>query len=267
MWTDEKRLTSRVLNVMGAQPVRAYVAEGLRRRRRPKLLEPSVAEFDAVLERDGIIAIPDYYPAVLFAAMRAEVRRLIEGDGLFREEKFGAVYEIGRILKLDAAAFPALHQFALDPVIRQLASSNQGQQLSSEDLRPQVYRVRTVPNASDENQESHADTFHATTKGWLYLHDVDVADGCFWYARGSHRITNERLRFEYEKSLRGRGNGSWRLEPGDERVLGCELAPVPVRANTLVIANTCGFHRRGDTDSNAFRDTLHFSARVSPFRG
>jgi hypothetical protein len=39
-----------------------------------------------------------------------------------------------------------------------------------------------------------------------------------------------------------------------------------VKKNTLIIADTMGFHRRGDVDNNKPRDTIHFSVRKSPFK-
>lgn len=268
MWSDQKDIESTALKSLGAQPLRAAVAAALLSARRSRFVTRDIAAHHATLATDGIVLIPDYLSAAEFDALRSEFEQFVAAPANYTEELIsGAIYQRAFVSDLDPTRFPELHRFARDPLLLQLAQANQGQRLQQSDLYVHVHRVRTAPGGRDQNQEAHTDTFHATTKGWLYLHDVAADDGCLWYARGSHRIGRRRLRFEYAKSLCGRGAGSWRLEAGDADVLGIHLEPVPVRANTLVIANTCGFHRRGDTTTDGFRDTIHFSARVSPFRG
>ena len=44
------------------------------------------------------------------------------------------------------------------------------------------------------------------------------------------------------------------------------LEPITAKANSLVIADTSGFHCRGDVESTAMRNALHGAIRVeTPF--
>src|SRR3546814_2810596 len=89
-------------------------------------------------------------------------------------------------------------------------------------------------------------------KAWFFLHDVADDEGPFQYVPGSHRLTPERIAWEKRKSLTDVGKldrlsqkGSMRIEP---RELAELSLPPPQRfavpANTLVVADTCGFHGR-----------------------
>jgi len=117
----------------------------------------------------------------------------------------------------------------------------------------------------------HADTHYPTLKAWLYLNDIDQSNGAFVYAPGSHRMTRHRLRYEYDASIRvarSKQDGSWNLVPyGHIRGMNAdELStvvqkPICGKANTLVIANTSGYHRRGEFTGNRPRATIHLNFR------
>jgi hypothetical protein len=124
----------------------------------------------------------------------------------------------------------------------------------------------------------HADTFHPCVKAWLYIDDVTEANGPFVYVPGSQRLTLKRLKWEYRESLKastkresGREvarywDGSFRVTEADLREMGC-AAPVSMKvpANTLLIGNVYGFHRRGEAEEGAKRMTLWMQARDNPF--
>ena len=129
-----------------------------------------------------------------------------------------------------------------------------------------LHRVVTDQEADkDENQDMHVDTFHSTTKGWLYLDDVELKDGPLTYLKGSNVIDKWRLKFEYRNSLKFDSAGSWRISQDESETIFGPEQKFTVPENTLVIADTMGFHRRGDAEKGVSRDTIHFSARKSPF--
>jgi len=121
---------------------------------------------------------------------------------------------------------------------------------------------------------STADTFHPTAKAWLFLTDVAEEDGPFVYVPGSHRLTQARLDWEQRMSVAvsagaGDGNtrhGSFRISVDMIEQLG--LPPpmkLPVPANTLVVADTFGFHARGGSMRPSSRVEVWGFARRSPF--
>ncbi len=128
----------------------------------------------------------------------------------------------------------------------------------------------------DPQKKLHSDTFHPTMKAWLFLEDVGEDDGPFTYVPGSHRLTPERLQWERERSINAAAagldnvyaeKGSLRVEEDELAGLGMQQPKAcAVKANTLVIANTFGFHRRGDAKPDSPpRLELWAMSRVNPF--
>jgi hypothetical protein len=141
-----------------------------------------------------------------------------------------------------------------------------------------VWFLQTViaaPDAGgvDPQTEVHADTFHPTAKMWFFLQDVGDDDGPFMYVPGSHRLTPGRLDWEYRTSLTARddkrthhAHGSFRVRPDELAAMGF---PPPrrmtVKANTVVIADTFGFHARTPSPRPTLRMELHAYLRQAPF--
>src|SRR5581483_11040286 len=119
----------------------------------------------------------------------------------------------------------------------------------------------------------HADTFHPTVKAWLFLTDVAADAGPFTYVPGSHILTPARLDWERRMSLdAGRSHnpqirqGSFRLDPAELDGLGLRPPRVfAVPANTLLVADTFGFHARGPSASRSLRVEIWAYGRRSPF--
>ena len=110
-------------------------------------------------------------------------------------------------------------------------------------------------------------------KAWFFLQDVDSSQGPLNYVPGSHRLTLARLRWEYRRSLVAAKlqdgyseKGSFRADEEDLRQLGLpEPRHFTVSANTLVIADTGGLHRRGAAAPGARRLEIWAYSRLNPF--
>jgi hypothetical protein len=119
----------------------------------------------------------------------------------------------------------------------------------------------------------HADTFHPTVKAWLFLTDVAEDAGPFTYVPGSHRLTAERLAWERRMSLSARTSpnaeirqGSFRIDPAELPALGLpQPRAFAVPANTLIVADTFGFHARGPSARPSLRVEIWAYGRRSPF--
>lgn len=138
-----------------------------------------------------------------------------------------------------------------------------------------IQRIRNghQTGKTDPQKTMHADTFHPTMKAWLFLEDVTPEKGPFTYVKGSNRLTWRRLKWEYKRSITARDNpdgysekGSFRARSDDLTVMGLP-APTGIcaEAGTLVIANTNGFHGRGQAAAGASRLEVWAYARPSPF--
>jgi hypothetical protein len=127
----------------------------------------------------------------------------------------------------------------------------------------------TAPQRLIGSNYIHADIHFPTVKAWLYMNDIDESNGAFVYAPRSQRLTLGRLVYEYEASVRvarSKVDGVIRStvpyglarmpRPNQMRLMGIKERSTCGKANTLVIANTMGFHRRGEFEPGKTRNLL-----------
>lgn len=262
-------LGSPALNRIGLHVGRVRLAARMAEHRRARLARRLDPADRAAFDRDGIVIKHDFLDPAAFAALKAEIygrsfeaRELRQGQAVQRMVPLG-----GRAL----AGLPHLRALTEHPGLRGLtyyAASRAGEP---------VYYLQTVlaePDGPNDPQTAlHADTFHATTKGWSFLHDVAEDDGPFTYVPGSHRITPQWLDWERMQSIAARGAanghhaaGSFRIAEEDLAGLGYGSAVrVAVPGNTLVIADTFGFHARAPSLRASTRVTVHTYIRRNPF--
>jgi hypothetical protein len=258
------------LNEHGLHTARVAAACRLarfRRRRSARLIAPGDRRrFDA----DGFIVKRDFLPPGAFAdlvaqvrALRAPAREMVEGDTITRH------------IALDAAVLARV------PAARQLLVTTQFRNLISyagaSAAAPMVYLQSVLSGAvagpADPQTELHTDTFHPTVKAWLFLTDAATEAMPFVYVPGSHRLTPERLAWERQMSIAA----SRRPPPGEHRLVRA-IAPAMLRdlglpppraiaapANTLVVADTFGFHARGPSAQATARVEIWAFGRRNPF--
>ena len=263
-------LGNRWLNERGLHATRVATAHklaALRRRRLSRLITPEDRDR---LDRDGFIVKRDFLPADLFAqlvaqirALRAPAREMVEGDTITRH------------IALDPpvlAQVPAARQLLAMAEYRNLISYA-GSSAAAPMVCIQTILPRVVEGPPDPQTMLHADTFHPTVKAWLFLNDAAADSMPFVYVPGSHRLTPQRLAWEQRMSVAATSSpnaenrqGSLRIDPGDCGALGLpEPQVLAVPANTLVVADTFGFHFRGPCRDPAMRVEIWAFGRRNPF--
>jgi len=267
---DNPVLGSALLNAWGLHVARRRLADAMGRQRRLRLAQDVTSEERACFDELGYFLRHDALQSAHFTALCREIR---ENRLPAREMRQGGT--VTRRIGLDAAwlaRMPATGQFVRDRAVRALihyAASYGGQP---------TFAVQTIlANPSDGEADPqtvlHSDTFHPTAKAWLFLDDVGEDDGAFAYVPGSHRLTPQRLAWEREQSLsaarssdRMHSEGSFRATASDLAALGLPApAKMAVPANTLIVADTCGFHRRSPSPRPTRRVELYATLRRSPF--
>mgnify|MGYP003116438634 FL=1 len=139
-------------------------------------------------------------------------------------------------------------------------------------------RVDNDPNDNDNQKNSHVDTFFPAIKWWYFPDEVKLEHGPLCYAKKSCYPHPKYLDWVYQESLKCLDNsyddwklkdhqeGSFRASDEELESMGFKIEPVPVKANTLIVANVAGFHRRGDTTERHVRNAIHGSIRINnPF--
>ena len=267
---DNPILGSPRLNRAGLHVQRMRIAgamAGWRRRRLEHLLDPGdVADF----ERDGFVLKRDFLPERVFRDLqtqalscRAPARDMVQGDAMTRR------------IALDSRTLSCL------PAVRALVESREWLSLiryvGSSALTPVTY-IQTIfsrirPGAIDPQLRLHADTFHPTVKAWFFLTDVPEDSGPFTYVPGSHRLSAGRLDWEWRVSVNARAapdaetqEGSFRIDPAELANFGLPAPrPFAVPANTLIVADTMGFHARGHSTRPSVRIEIWAYGRRNPF--
>jgi hypothetical protein len=263
-------LGSRLLNERGLHAARVALAHRLATARRRRLAGLVSRQDREAFDRDGFIVRPNFLPAGEFAALLAQVKAY---RGPLRE-----ISEGDTVMRKIALNKPALAQIpGLNAVLRSPDWRGLIRYAGSRDAEPVVWVQSILRHACagpvDPQTLLHADTFHPTVKAWLFLTEVGEEAGPFTYVPGSHRLTAERLDWERRTSL-GAGQspiaeirqGSFRIDPAELASLG--LAPTrafAVPANTLIVADTFGFHARGASLGPSLRVEIWAYGRRSPF--
>jgi hypothetical protein len=261
---------SRRLNEWGLHAARVRLACRLAQARRRKLAGLVSEEDRKAFDRDGFVLRPNFLPDERFAALVAQVRAY---RGPLREISEGDT--IMRKIALDGRALAALP--ALAAVLQSREWRGLIRYAGSRDAEPVVWVQSILRHAcagpADPQTFLHADTFHPTVKAWLFLTDVAEDAGPFTYVPGSHRLTVQRLGWEQRMSLSARHSpnaedrqGSFRIDPAELASLGLPQPRVfAVPANTLIVADTFGFHARGLSDRPSLRVEIWAYGRRSPF--
>ena len=261
---------SRLLNEWGLHAARVGLAYRLAQARRRKLARLVSEEDRKAFDRDGFVLRPNFLPDEQFAALVAQVRAY---RGPLREISEGDT--IMRKIALDGKALAALP--ALGAILQSSDWRGLVRYAGSRDAEPVVWVQSILRHAcsgpADPQTFLHADTFHPTVKAWLFLTDVAEDAGPFTYVPGSHQLTAQRLEWERCMSLSARNSpnaedrqGSFRIDPAELASLGlpqpCTFA---VPANTLIVADTFGFHARGPSERPSLRVEVWAYGRRNPF--
>lgn len=278
------------LNRLGLHVARIGLAHAAAsvRRMRPEALRPPDAL--RILRRDGIVVLPGWLEKDAFERLRAEVRTrvaAIEAQTPVRptiDRGFGPRRPfpggvdrwdgdtLNRFITIDEAHTPLAAAVAREPRLARLCAIAAGARHHAEKISIYVTVHGPATDNSDPQKILHRDTFHAAIKLWYFIEDVHEDDGPFVYVPGSHRLTGARLRWEHARAVhacapdQANKGGAFRIGQDELAALGLPgPRSVPARANTLVVADVRGFHRRGDARPGARRLALYASLRPSPF--
>ena len=267
---DNPVIGSAEFNRRGLHARRAKLAHDMAWRRRKRLARLISAEDRVAFDSDGFVAREEFLPPDDFKrlrdavfAHRAPAREMLQGDTITRRIAVDPEF---------IAAVPAIRLVLDNPDWRGL-----NRYVGSFDQEPLTY-VQTILShirdaRPDPQTDLHIDTFHPTVKAFYFLTDVAEDEGPFVYVPGSHRLTPGRLAWEREQSIsaaasadRLSSRGSLRATPAEIEAMGFRSPRAfAVPANTLVVADTVGFHARGFSARPSVRVEIWTYGRRNPF--
>lgn len=268
-FVDNPVLGNSVFNQAGLHLWRVKLAGQLAARRRGRLSKSLTAEDAEFFNQHGFIVKEDFLPADDFARLE---RELLGTELPARETLQGNT--VTRRIPLDYYSLPQLpsaQQLIAQPKLQALLNY-----VGSFQVQPMWYIQSILSHVREANPDPqtnlHADTFHSSIKAWLFLTDVAEDEGPFVYVPGSHQLTPARLDWEKQRSIhaatadRMSARGSFRISEAEIEQMGL---PKPkafaVKKNTLVVADTFGFHARGKSVRPSTRIEVWAYARRNPF--
>lgn len=267
---NNQLLSDPILNQYGIHSKRVKFVHQLAQARRKNLEKYLKPEDVAFFYEHGYICKENYLSDPDFQALYHEVmqhafetREMLQGNTVTRR------------MALDAQLidkFPAIFQFTQQAEWNSLlnfVSSFKTQAMHY----VQVIFAKVNEELPDPQTSFHSDTFYSSAKAWLFLTDVDDSTGPFMYVPGSHKVDEKRLSWEDYKSIQiseGKADelskrGSFRIHPDELKQFGfAEPIKFNVKANTLLIADTFGFHARAEATKPSTRIELWSYARRNP---
>jgi hypothetical protein len=220
--------------------------------------DPRFEDALEALDRDGVVSIPDFLSPEIWARLQEELSRARSSMKSFRS---GGLTEIQETI--DTPAFT--EDFANHALLLAMAEAVTHRKVS----RPPTPFVWILQLENEQSEDAtaartlHADTHYPTMKVFFCLNDIDEENAAFTFVPGSHRLTPERIDYEYERSVEmaHRNDGTdFDASPYAVR-WGLQEIPMCGKANTCIIANTQGFHRRGTFHSMKPREYAHLDFR------
>ena len=268
-FADNPILGSRRLNHAGLHVWRLKSAHVLAAWRRKRLARGVPAELKHEFDRDGFVVVPEVIPPDQFESFRSAI---LDADLDCRSHQQGDTITtrmpVGPELLRRVPALASLLESARWKGLMAYVASTQAEPL----YYVQAISGGVAEGPADPQLELHSDTFHPSLKAWLFLTDVPGDGRPLTYVAGSHRLSSERLAWEKRRSIeiaaadRLSQRGSLRIRP--QELSGLDL-PQPthfaVPANTLVVADTCGFHARAGSERPTLRIEIWAYSRRSPF--
>lgn len=255
-----------ILNLLGYHFLRILFLNGsVALRKRRKVADAEREKILRAVLRDGAVVIPDYFPADVFRAIKEECAAKELDVFNERAPRMLRSAFVAEGKKPDA---PLLEKhMARDPFCADIVSAVLRQDVSAV---PTVQVERSWTDAEDLGKPTtdkadnlHFDVCYPTLKCFLYLNDVDEKNAAFSYVFGSHRMTWARAWMEHVMGLK-----FWFWDEESQlhvtpevpasfiEARGMKVVPLAGKANTLIIANTMGFHQRGQFSVTAPREMV-----------
>tara|TARA_B100000674_G_C37953096_1_gene968232 strand:+ start:758 stop:1606 length:849 start_codon:yes stop_codon:yes gene_type:complete len=273
IFSGEKCINSKILNILGIQSFRylfskfLYFIKFLILKRKNHLR----------IYQDGFDIQKEFLDKENFDNVRKEYHDVINNPKystkILQTNKHKESVEITSVdidekIKKD---YPNLYNLKFNDKIRDFFINCE----QKKDVKVYIHleKIETINSLNlDSQKKYHYDTFYNTFKAWLYIDDVKLEDGPFFYIKNSHKVSLKRFIIEWIFSILFAFNknidASFRYgnSSKNQKTLNSIAKKFYGNKNTFIMANTHGLHRRGDSELNTIRNTIHFYSRENPFK-
>ena len=270
-FSNKQYLSSSLLNKLGAPVLRNILTNfffNLKRYKNFKIKN----NLELELVKNGIISIPNFLPNNDFEDLKREFKLLISKKN--NEDRFNGIKSI-KIENHEFDQYPAMKKLRNNDKLKNLICAGEGLR----QLKINKFAIENTRFGNKQQQKQyrgsfyHADVHFHSHKVLFYMNDVKMDCGPFVYCKNSHKNKLGRLIFEF---MRGQLSDShkegWRIQKHLDKFffktyfqkLLKEEIKVACPANTLVIANVHGFHKRGESIPGVERSLIRIPFRYNP---
>ena len=262
-------MENNLLNYAGAQVLRVLLSSACHAFRGMLQSWPKT-NLTTMLRKNGFILIPNFLSQKVFVQVKDEFFNTTDigsyvpiRDGDTRVERYTFSPDKWKTL-------PAVNKLLSDNLLVRTLEGAELKNIEIGDVSFDTIFYDDPQKVTSSQNQLHSDTFHTTHKVWFFIEPVKLEDGPICFVPGSNQLSLKRLMFEYKKSIHFEDmhlsstaliDYSFRVEPRERTFLGCIEKALTCPENTLVIANTRGFHRRGYAKAGHTRKQIHFCIR------
>lgn len=254
---------SRLAKIFGAQVFR-YVLAALSLSIRRLIYSNNLTPLDMTFKKLGICTIEEFLTKEQARLVNAEFNKKLEAPTNSFDDESTVVK---RSTIEDFSSIPSVAEHILNnPQVVELVQNAEGRKYDIGHTWVDIVCSGDI-EIGDSQKVLPTDNFYATHKMWYFLDEVTLEHGPLIVTPGTSRFSLLRATFEYINSLSYQSqNVAWRPSQRWQNILKLRPEPVTVAANTLVIADTHGFHRRGDSVAGMERRQIHFRVRINPLK-
>lgn len=261
-------IDSKILNLLGIQPLRYILAKIIYNFRSVFFLWDKSIETQNLLI-DGIIIIENFLDNEEFENFK---KNFDEIGKIGKNESFqsGDVY-IQRNSIDTSLENKYINLFLKSKKILNILSAVERRDFNKNkisEITPVVWVEKLLITGSsiyDSQKDLHSDIFFNTHKLWYYPEEVNSNSGPTAFIKKSHTFSFKRIILEYLNSINEKKIANIRDKDFNLTKYDKEKKIINVKANTLVIANTHGFHCRTSGKIGSYRKQLHFRIKKDPF--
>jgi len=267
VFSNKKVVENHALNYAGVQILRTLFSSAAHTFKGMSQSWPKT-NLTMMLRKNGYILIPNFLSWEIFQQVKDEFFHGTK-NGSYSPIKDGDTRVERYILSpYHWKMLPAVTKLLSDSLLIQTLKGAELKNIEIGDVSFDTIFYDDPQKVPSSQNQLHSDTFHTTHKVWFFIEPVKLEDGPLCFVPGSHQLSLKRLMFEYKKSIHFEDltDYSFRVEPRERTFLGCIEKALTCPENTLVIANTRGFHRRGYAKAGHTRKEIHFCIRTNkPF--
>ena len=267
--TSPRALGSVLLNILGIQFFRVLFFEIAYRVR--SLLWSAQTEHDDLINRlksDGIVTIPNFFSNEDFIQIK-DYCQSTTPDEVLGTNPVRSIKTFSKHLSCNSALIEKkfINNTFLNTVISKVSAHTMRATPRTAFYKDEVDKYGVGKPQCDTQDIAHYDVPYHTFKAALYIEDCFEDNGAFMFAPGSHKITLKRLLFEtlyaikYSRFRKKNSRSLLKLTKAEKKFLGLNIQSMGGKANTLIIFNANGFHRRGDFKKPSNRQVLFVDYR------